>query len=544
MSDDAKTILKRQSYLAGLRTNFDSWWQDIALRVLPAEAHFTTTDAEGTKRTERLFDSSAAMANERFAAVMEDLLTARTQRWHGLKPPARYAELMDNQAVRIWYEQARDVLFATRYSRRANFASQKQQGYEGLGAFGNSAMFIDEKVGDRVSPARYISCHMSEITWAQDEAGLVNQVYRKFPMQAGNAMKRFGNQLPEKIRKAAEQNPFQNFDFIHCVKPNEERIRGRLDYRGMPWSGYYVVCEGGGSVLQAGGYRTWPWAIGRYKLSTRETYGRSPAMLAWPAIMTLQEQKKTVLRAGQTNVHPPVLLTEEGALEPFSLRPGALNPGLVSDKGEPLAIPFKTGADVPLGLELMQIEKQDIKDAFLQTIFEVLVENPQMTATQVLEVVQQRGVLLAPTMGRQMSEDLGPMVEREMDIAQAAGLLPPMPDELLELDEQYEVEYTSPLARAMRAPDAIAVQRTLEILPGAIAIDPNAAYVFDIPASMREVAEINGYPAKLMRDKDQIEAIVAQKNAQEQAAALTAAAPDLSQAALNAAKAEDLRSAA
>lgn len=543
MSDDANTIIKHQAYLAGLRTNWDTWWQDIALRVLPSEAQFTTTDSEGTKRTERLFDSSAAMANERFAAVMEDLLTARTQRWHGLKPPARYGDLAENQNVRAWYEQARDVLFAMRYSTRANFAAQKQQGYESLGAFGNSAMFIDEKVGDRISPARYIQCHMSEITWAQDESGRINLVYRKFPMQARNAVKRFGaKQLPEKIRVAAEKDPFKTFDFIHCTQPNEERIASRLDYRGMPWSSYYVTCEGS-VVLSEGGYRTWPWALGRYKLSTRETYGRSPAMLAWPAIMTLQEQKKTVLRAGQTNVHPPMLLTEEGALEAFSMRPGALNHGLVSDKGDVLAHPLKTGADVPLGLELMQIEKQDIKDAFLQTIFEVLVENPQMTATQVLEIVQARGVLLAPTMGRQQSEDIGPQVEREMDIAAAAGLLPPLPEELAELEEVYEVEYTSPLARAMRAPDALAIQRTLEVLPGAIAIDPSAAYVFDIPSSMREVAEINGYPAKLMRDQEKVDAIVAQKNQEQQSASIAAAAPDLSQAALNAAKAEQLRAA-
>jgi hypothetical protein len=542
MSDDAQTILKHQAYLAGKRTNWDSWWQDIALRVLPAEAQFTTVDAEGTKRTERLFDSTAALANERFAAVMEDLLTPRNQIWHGLKPPARYADLLEAQPVREWYEAARDVLFSIRYAGRANFASQKSQGYQGLGAFGNSALFIDEKVGDRSAPARYISCHMSEIVWAADEYGRNNLVYRKFPMQARNAVKRWGQQLSEKIRNAAEKEPFREFDFLHCVRPNEEQVAGRKDYRGMPWASYYVSVEGA-SVLAAGGFRTFPWAIGRYMVSTRESYGRSPAMLAWPAIMTLQEQKKTVLRAGQTSVHPPILLSEDGALEAFSMRPGALNHGMITDNGTVLAQPLKTGADVPLGLELMNLEKADIRDVFLQTIFEVLVQNPQMTATQVLEIAQQKGVLLAPTMGRQHSEDLGPLIEREMDIAAEAGLLPPLPDELLDLEDIYEVEYTSPLARAMRAGDALAITRMFEVLPGAIAIDPNAAYVLDVPESTRELADITGVPAKLVRDAKAVQAIVEQKQAEQQAAAATAAAPDLSQAALNAAKAEDLRAA-
>jgi hypothetical protein len=267
-------------------------------------------------------------------------------------------------------------------------------------------------------------------------------------------------------------------------------------------------------------------------------------MAAWPAIMTLQEEKKTVLRAGQKEVDPPILLTEDGALEPFSLRPGALNHGMVSDQGTALAQPFKTGANVPLGLELMALEKEAIEDSFLVTVFRVLAENPQMTATQVLEIAQQKGVLLAPAMGRQHAEDLGPLIEREIDIASKARLLPPMPQELIEAGGQYKIEYRSPLARAMRAQDALAIQRTLEVLPSAIAIDESAAYVIDAPESMREIAEINGVPARLIRDKATVAKIMQQNAEAKRMADAVAAAPEMSQAALNAAKAEQLRTAA
>jgi hypothetical protein len=196
---------------------------------------------------------------------------------------------------------------------------------------------------------------------------------------------------------------------------------------------------------------------------------------------------------------------------------------------------------VPLGAELLAIEQTDVKAAFLQTVFEVLVDNPQMTATQVLEIAQQRGVLLAPTMGRQHSEDLGPLIEREIDIANKAGLLPPMPPEIEEIEGEYETEYTSPLARAMRAQDALAIARTFEMLPGAIAIDKTAAYVIDVPASIRELAEINGMPAKLVRDKKAVDEITSQNAEAEQAVQAAELAPDISTAALNAAKAEELR---
>ena len=46
-----------------------------------------------------------------------------------------------------------------------------------------------------------------------------------------------------------------------------------------------------------------------------------------------------------------------------------------------------------------------------------------MTATEVLERAREKGALLAPTMGRQQSEALGPMIEREIDILVECGLM-------------------------------------------------------------------------------------------------------------------------
>jgi hypothetical protein len=47
-----------------------------------------------------------------------------------------------------------------------------------------------------------------------------------------------------------------------------------------------------------------------------------------------------------------------------------------------------------------------------------------------LERAREKGVLLSPTMGRQQTEDLGPMTERELDVLAQQGLLPPMPQML------------------------------------------------------------------------------------------------------------------
>lgn len=541
MSDDFNSLLKEQEFLDQRRRNWVSWWQDIAYRVMPSSAQFTTTSSEGEKRSERLFDARAVTANESFASVMDDLLTPRTQVWHMLA--AESDELNDAQSVKVYFEELNKSLFTMRYRPMANFASQKHKGYMGVGAFGNSCMFIDEDISRVYSGPRYIQIHMSEIVWSQNWQGMIDRVYRRFKWSALNAVQKWGDKLPDKIKTAARENPFQEFEFLHCVRVNGNPVEGRLDYTGMPFESWYGSLEGR-AIIERSGFTSWPYAIGRYLMSPNETYGRSPAMAAWPAILTINEEKKTVLRAAQKEVDPPLLLQEDGILEAFNLRPGALNYGAVNNDGQPLVQPLKLGANIPLGLEMMQLERQHIEDSFLVTIFKILAENPQMTATQVLEVAQQKATLLAPVMGQMHSEDLGPLIGRELDILAKSGKLPEMPEELAEAGGTYKIEYRSPLARAMRAQDGVAILRTFEALPTAIALDPNAAFVIDVPGATRELAEINGMPAKLVRDVKTVDRLRAQKEQQDQLANAASVAPEMSQAALNAAKAEQLRSGA
>ncbi|PWG73548.1 phage head-tail adapter protein, partial [Enterococcus hirae] len=55
------------------------------------------------------------------------------------------------------------------------------------------------------------------------------------------------------------------------------------------------------------------------------------------------------------------------------------------------------------------------------------------------------------------------MIERELDILNRQGLLPPMPPALQEAAGEFEIEYDSPLSRAQRAEEASGFMRTLEI---------------------------------------------------------------------------------
>ena len=101
-----------------------------------------------------------------------------------------------------------------------------------------------------------------------------------------------------------------------------------------------------------------------------------------------------------------------------------------------------------------------------------------MTATEVLERTREKGALLAPTTGRQQSKVLGPMIEGELGILARAGALPELPLELQEASGEFDIEYVSPMSRAMRAEETIGILRTLESVQQISAVDPGVLDIF------------------------------------------------------------------
>jgi hypothetical protein len=410
-----------------------------------------------------------------------------------------------------------------------------------LGAFGTGGLFIDDDPGKSI---RYRSVHLSELFIAENHQGIIDTVHRRFTMTARQAAQKFGEDvLPDTIKNSLEKTPDRRFEFIHAVAPNDDYEAGRKDYRGMGYYSCYVSIDGR-NILGEGGYRSFPYAIGRYTTSPKETYGRSPAMSVLPDIKMLNEMSKTVIRAAHKIVDPPLLLQEDGALQAFNLAPGSLNYGGVNDQGQQVVHALQTGARVDIGLEMMDQRRKTINDAFLVTLFQILVEAPTMTATEAMLRAQEKGALLAPTMGRQQSEFLGPMIERELDILAHAGALPPMPDALLHAGGMVDIEYVSPLNKAQRAEEGVAIMRTLESITPIAQIDPSVMMVFDPEGIARELAEINGVPAKIIRSPEQIKQLKDQQAQAQQAQNLLQAAPVVSSSMKDLAQAQALAGSA
>lgn len=527
-SDIAKEVVKRYERLKGDRGTWEEHWEEVADRVLPRYSDtFQAPDSgitRGEKRSEKMFDSTAALALERFAAVMQSMLVPRNQKWHRLIPSDPV--LLKDRQSRLWFEQATDTLFRYRYAPRANYSSQMHEVFIGLGAFGTSCIFPDAHDDGGL---RYQAINLRSIYFDLNHQGIVDTSYRKFTLTARQIMQRKENgrfdNVGDGVAKAAKESPDKKYEIIHCVKPRTDYGMARADSRGKPWGSYYVLVDGH-ALLSEGGFDTFPYPISRYVTGPGEIYGRGPAMMALPAIKVLNEQKKTMLKQGHRIVDPVLLTHDDGILDTISMRPGAVNPGGVNASGQRLVHELPTG-NLAAGQELMDMERSVINDAFLVTLFQILVETPAMTATEVLERTREKGMLLAPTMGRQQSELLGPMIERELDLLAKQGLLPEMPPALMEAEGEYEVEYDSPLSRSQRAEEAGGWLRTLE---AAIAFanttqDISVLDNFNADVIYRNLADINAVPASWLNGEEAVSAMRQARAQQQQMQQMVEAAP-------------------
>lgn len=496
-----KIVQQSQQEFSALQTYraiFAAHWEEVAELVLPTSRntfYYGNYNFPGLKKTDRQVDATAMLALSRFAAILDSLLTPRNLTWHMLGSNDDY--VMKNRQARLWFEQVTRLLFKYRYAPIGNFSAQNQNIYESLGAFGNGCMFVDQACnagGKLIHGLRYKAVPLGEMFLRENHQGLINGFCRWFRLTGQQAYEQFGDQTPERLLEQARRSSQMPFDFLHRVCPREDYDPGRLDARGKPFASYYISLTTN-ELIREGGYRSFPLAASRYIQTPGEVYGRSPAMTALPSIKTINSQKRDFLTQGH-RASSPVLLTNDDGIVNLSLRPGAINAGGVNSEGKLMVQPLPTG-NIQTTLEMMQEEAKIIEGVFLTDLFKVLLSDPKIyTATQIVEMMSQRGILIAPTVGRQQSEYLGPMIDRELDLLAAQGLLPPMPGIIKEARGEYDVIYTSPLSRDMRAQEVAGFNRSLETALSIVNAtqDPSPLDTFDFDVIMPAVNTINGMP--------------------------------------------------
>ncbi len=492
------------------RAVFAGQWEETSALIEPNSRNtffVGSYNFPGQKKTQQQIDSTGALALEQFCAIADSMVTPKNRKWHALKSNAY---VMKDKATRQYFDDLKDILFDFRYRPVGNFHGQNYANWKSLGAFGNATMFVDrlDTRWHRHGPGlRYRAVPLGETFYLENHQGIINTVIRWFRLTAEQAVEKFGIEwLPAPLHTALKEDQQTPFQFLHCVTPRDldEYDPERLDEKGKPFSSLYASIEGQCLMAPEGGYRVFPYAVSRYSQAPGEVYGRGPAQMVLPSLKTSNAIKAILLKTGHRSADPVLLLPDDGLMT-MDQRPGATNVGGVNQDGKQLVHTLPVGS-FEIGEKLLAGESAIQEQAFLTSLFKTLLQNPNMTATQVIELLNERGMLVAPTLGRQFAEYVGSLVEREIDLLQGMRgydgkpILPDMPPRLREAMGEYEVEDRTPLADAARANEAAGGMRTVEF-GRQLALDtgdPSVLDPIDLDTMLQDVGRINGMPERWM----------------------------------------------
>ena len=498
----AKTLKDSLSRLQEKRSNWESHWQEVSDYMLPRKAEITKERARGDKRSTLIFDATAIHVLELLGASLHGMLTSSANRWFSLR--FKEALLNESDEAKEWLEDSMAKMYTAFH--RSNFQQEIFESYHDLIAFGTSCLMIEEDDDDVV---RFSSRHIKEIYIQENSKGYVDTLYRKFKMPAAAVVEKFGleNVSPE-TQKTFEKKPYDDIDICHVVKPRSIYDKHKMDKENMPFQSIYFEF-GQGHIISIGGFKEMPYVIPRYLKSSTEVYGRSPGMNALPDVKVLNKMVETSLKAAAKQIDPPLLVPDDSMLSPIRMSPGSINfyRSGSRDRIEPLNI----NANNATTLNVENQRREAINKMF--HVEQLMVtENRNMTATEVVQRNEEKMRILGPVLSRIQSELLEPMIIRVFNIMLRNKLFQPAPGSLT--GQEVDIEYVSPMALAQKSQELNSIMRGLEIFGGLAQSLPVMDYI-DETGLVKQIVDVLGLPAKIIKSDSQVQEIRAERAEQE-----------------------------
>ena len=486
------------------RRNWENTWQEIGDLVSPNRSDFLTLRTQGEKRREKIFESTPLRALTRFSSGMHNLLTPSTQSWFELK--MRNGALNEERDVKLWLEETTRVLIQTFNRPHNNFHPSMHEYLLDLGAFGTGIMHVRDIPGEGPYFASYplYNCYL-----AKNDMGRVDTIYRVYEHTAKEVLEAFGEEkLPDKVKKSLEAGKYYDkFECVHVVKPVSTFKDAPI--KRFPFVSIYFMPTAK-TILNVGGFDSFPFVCSRWERNSQETYGRGPGAEALADIKMLNEMEKTYLKALQKMVDPPLMIPDDGFLNPVRTTPGGINyyrSGLGKDER---IFPMPTPGRVDIAEMKMSQVRQNIEKAFYLDMMELPgpVANDgdvlRFTATEVQARQRDRLQIVGPLVARQEIEMLGPMIERATQILLTNNMLPMPPDIIME-QEEFNIEYRNPVSVAMRGYELNSISQLIQFLTPIAQIDPTILQRLDTSQIVKLGSDILRTPPSVVKDDAQFQ---------------------------------------
>lgn len=506
--------------LEGDRASLAIEWQNIAEFCAPHKANITRKTNKPSEYEARLFDTTAIDSLQIAAAGFMSYTTPKNQMWFAYEPTRQYAS---NTRVRKWLGECTNL--ANEYLANSNFYTERHESVMDKLAFGTGALYsaLDDK-----GRTYFENLEVGSYVIRENAFGLIDTVMRKMKLSITKAAQMFGfdNLGPEMQEQLKQGHGDKEYDFLHIVEPRDDILISTnviKAAREKPFASYYI-CMTSKKILKESGFDSFPFHVGRWLRwgGQYKAWGYGPGFSVLPEARQLNYYQKMMdIYAGKV-VFPPLLVpnTFEGSLD-TSMK--ALN-YYSAEMGENAIRPLPIQGDLNAGMSRIEMRKKAVESKFFTDLWQMLANRDrQKTATEVIELMNEKLDAISPAFDRDSSEVVEPMLQRLFSLWGSAGMLPPPPEETITVVEGQYAEVPNPtisfsgkLALAYKLMKNAQADKQLARLGQVAQMNPGVLDLWNWDEWAKDTTLNANVPPRYILDDEQVAAI-RQQRAEQQA---------------------------
>lgn len=517
-------LIDRQATLAKERVQWEEHWMDVATYALPNVDRFDRMYNNGAgaidqwakgpkaaERTKAIYDTTSLWAVDRGVAGFMSLITPQSEKWHGITGVDALTDDSEQESDE-WADKYANYLHKIRNNPQTGFWISHKSALRAMWALGTGVQFVSENLQRGAgAPVSYRYVQLSESYLATNYEGIVDTNFRAFTKTAAQCMSKWGDRCSADVKAKASdpKKKDQMVELVHAVLPRAERGSGLNTRRNAAWAEFYFERKTK-HMLFEGGYNAFPYVVYHWNQMGHQAYSEGPMALALAEVKSLNALSKDALMASQQAVNPPTASIDDG-FGRVNLNPGKNNPGLVSAEGRLLVQPIVTAPRPDFAQSVLEIKREQIKESMYVNLWQLLINSPEMTATEALIRAEEKGQLLGPA-AASLYTGIARLVDVETQYLADQGAFEPgqplaVPESMQ--GKEIAVAMDTPLDRMQRSSEVTGMQRTLEFGATLAELKQNPAILqrFDEDKMLDTARKVFGAPASIFRTPDELKEI-------------------------------------
>ena len=514
-------ILKRQIAAQAKKDEFQQLYQDAYEFALPQRQLYGVWEggAVGSKKMQRVFDSTAINSTQRFANRLQSVVFPPQRKWAKLEAGSDIPADRKQQAQAV-LEVYQDKMFTM--LNQSNFDIAMGEFLLDL-AVGTACMMVQP--GDDVQPLNFIPVPLFLVSYEEGANGQVDNVYRRMRMKGESIQRQWPDaEIPQDMQRRIENKPTDDIELLEATIYDHKRG----DYC------YHVIDKVSKEELVYRRRKMSPWVISRYMKVAGEIYGRGPLMTALPDIKSLNKVKELLLKNASLAVAGVYTAADDGVLNPNTVKitPGAIIPVARNGGSQgPALLALPRSGD----FNVSQLVINDMTASIKRILLDESLPPDNMSARSATEIVERMKELaqnLGSAFGRLINETMIPVTAKILEVMDERGLID-MPLRVNGLE--VKVTPVAPLAMAQNMEEVNSIMQYMQIAQSlgtdgqlVIKTDMLVDYLADklgVPAAVRNTAAERAVLMEEMRNQQQQQAIAQAMAMQAQAGAGMQALP-------------------